>query len=325
METCTSVATEPESRRRGQSELPWQHHSSVTLFEIVDECMMLWGVPEQVHMQNMEQLQAHDHHQNVTEHGKATEYILNVHTYTQHRNWCSIPCSLQDMYTEATWTDSSPLPSFLTWANIYRRAIDSDEWLTQELWVRQAQIITSTDETFLPCGSPYCSSYWKVGPWMVFVPFRHWGGRLFIVHVFNSFLYHFEWMHDTRTCKMRSASHFQHDIQLDIRYRYTPPLRLTPIMVKVGNIVWKLHSVKEHYTTQSKELRTPNSTNWLSSTVHGIMAIIQPLQYVHVHMHTVSILFEPPYISFHTKTHTSILPPSPSHSLLTLPFPLALD
>jgi len=51
------------------------------------------------------------------------------------------------------------------------------------------------------------------------------------------------------------------------------------------------------------------------------MAIIQPLQYVHVCMHTVSILFEPLYISSHTKTHTSILPP-PHFSLPTdPPFP----
>jgi len=44
---------------------------------------MLWGDPEHVHMQNMEQLHAHDHHQNVTERSKATEYDLKcTHIYT---------------------------------------------------------------------------------------------------------------------------------------------------------------------------------------------------------------------------------------------------
>jgi len=34
----------------------------------VVEWWTLWGEPERVHVQNMEQLQAHDHYQNVTEH-----------------------------------------------------------------------------------------------------------------------------------------------------------------------------------------------------------------------------------------------------------------
>ena len=32
------------------------------------ECRTLWGEPERVYVQNMEQLQAHDQYQNVTEH-----------------------------------------------------------------------------------------------------------------------------------------------------------------------------------------------------------------------------------------------------------------
>jgi len=46
---------------------------------LLDECMTLWGKPDRVHVQNMEQLQAYDCHQNVTE-PQATEYL---HTYTQ--------------------------------------------------------------------------------------------------------------------------------------------------------------------------------------------------------------------------------------------------
>jgi len=39
---------------------------------ILDECTTLWGEPDQVHLQNMEQLNAHDHYQNATE-PQATE------------------------------------------------------------------------------------------------------------------------------------------------------------------------------------------------------------------------------------------------------------
>jgi len=35
---------------------------------ILVECRTLWGDPERVHVQNMEQLHAHGHYQNVTEH-----------------------------------------------------------------------------------------------------------------------------------------------------------------------------------------------------------------------------------------------------------------
>jgi len=44
-----------------------------TVIVILDECMTLWGEPERVHMQNMDQVHAQDYHQNVTE-PQATEY-----------------------------------------------------------------------------------------------------------------------------------------------------------------------------------------------------------------------------------------------------------
>jgi len=39
---------------------------------LLEECRTLWGEHEQVHVQNMEQLHAHDCYQNATEH-KSTD------------------------------------------------------------------------------------------------------------------------------------------------------------------------------------------------------------------------------------------------------------
>jgi len=41
------------------------------------ECRTLWGEPERVHVQNMEQLCAHDRYQNVTEHKTGHNNYMN--------------------------------------------------------------------------------------------------------------------------------------------------------------------------------------------------------------------------------------------------------
>jgi len=43
--------------------------------------MTLWGEPEEVHVQKMVRLHAHDCHQNVTEHS-TTQVTQNVHILT---------------------------------------------------------------------------------------------------------------------------------------------------------------------------------------------------------------------------------------------------
>jgi len=43
-------------------------HESFRSIIILVECTILWGKPERMHVQNIEQLHAHDRHQNVTEH-----------------------------------------------------------------------------------------------------------------------------------------------------------------------------------------------------------------------------------------------------------------
>jgi len=47
--------------------------------------MTFWGEPERVHMQNMEQLHAHELHQNVAEHSTTSGHKMwqNVHTSTR--------------------------------------------------------------------------------------------------------------------------------------------------------------------------------------------------------------------------------------------------
>ena len=79
---------------------------------ITRKCTTLWGEPERIHKQNMEQLHAYDCHQNVTE-PRATEiihcesglaiiYKHAAHRLVQHR--------LQ--VVEMAWTDDSTLAIF---------------------------------------------------------------------------------------------------------------------------------------------------------------------------------------------------------------------
>ena len=67
-----------------------------TNFPLLDECKTLWGEPERLHMNNMEQLHAHDCHQNVTEHsttsGKSS-HTQPIMVDTAH--WSNTPCALQ--------------------------------------------------------------------------------------------------------------------------------------------------------------------------------------------------------------------------------------
>ena len=76
----------------------------------------------------------------------------------------------------------------------------------------------------------------------------------------------------------------------------------------------EMHSVEE--------LRIPNCSNWLSNTVHEIMAILQPLQYmtyVHVNMHN-CISPVPSTHTYHLiPTHTLPFSSPPPH------FPLSTD
>ena len=53
---------------------------------ITRKCMTLWGDPERIHKQNMEQLHAYDCHLNVTE-TQATEIHTHVHTGTVRQPW----------------------------------------------------------------------------------------------------------------------------------------------------------------------------------------------------------------------------------------------
>ena len=70
------------------------------------------------------------------------------------------------MCTKEVWTDEALLPSLLTCTGAH---VTIGRWTSRDLqrtrpnlWVRQAviQTVASTDETFLPCGSPYNSSHW---------------------------------------------------------------------------------------------------------------------------------------------------------------------
>jgi len=47
------------------------------------ECRTLWGEPERVHVQNMEQLHAHDRYQNVTEHKPQATVYMTQNLQTQ--------------------------------------------------------------------------------------------------------------------------------------------------------------------------------------------------------------------------------------------------
>jgi len=53
---------------------------------ILDKCTTLWGKPDRVYMQNMEQLNAYDCYQNVTE-PQATEKNAHMYTGTVSQAW----------------------------------------------------------------------------------------------------------------------------------------------------------------------------------------------------------------------------------------------
>jgi len=63
------------------------------LYLQLDECMTLWGEPEWVHMQNVDQLHAYDCYQNVTE-SQATEYHTKVHKCTTQEQWVRLNWSM---------------------------------------------------------------------------------------------------------------------------------------------------------------------------------------------------------------------------------------
>ena len=121
--------------------------------------------PERLHIQNTEQLNAHDCHQNVTETFKRPQNVTqNVQTHEQHRNsesgyssvkqfrryvthgpyggaahWQPIMCSARHMghnvaYTKMAWTDEALLPQsyFSTYACPLELSIP--EWLQRSNW-----------------------------------------------------------------------------------------------------------------------------------------------------------------------------------------------
>ena len=64
-EQCWSTAVHDHIQ---PMENPYCYCGHTKLCNINDECMTLWGKPERLHMQNVEQIQSHDCHQNLTEH-----------------------------------------------------------------------------------------------------------------------------------------------------------------------------------------------------------------------------------------------------------------
>ena len=49
----------------------------------LEDCMTLWGEPKRVHMQNVEQLNAHDCHQNVIEYSTTSLHQKKTHMHKQ--------------------------------------------------------------------------------------------------------------------------------------------------------------------------------------------------------------------------------------------------
>jgi len=59
---------------------------------ILDECTTLWGKPDRVHKQNMEQLNAYDSHQNLRPQNITKRIHTHLHTncvsaHTQNKSW----------------------------------------------------------------------------------------------------------------------------------------------------------------------------------------------------------------------------------------------
>jgi len=161
--------------------------------------MILWGDPEQVHMQNMEQLHTHDQHQNMTEHGTTSGHriwskvytcIHNSGTGVAHHMFCRT-CTLR-LHRQI------PHPCHCFWhvLALIAAAIDGDEWLQ-----RNCESGSSTNYS-IDRGSLFCCAVVpvlaierQVHEWVpsLLSPLR---SRLLMVCVFNLLVYHFEWMHD---------------------------------------------------------------------------------------------------------------------------------
>ena len=110
----------------------------------------------------------HDRHQNVTMHSTTSGHRIwhkaYTHNYGQHRDyesswttpagiaymdaahWFSIPCALQDMYTEMAWINESTIAVLLTWRSPHR-------WVTSTQELSQTTM-APTDKTLLPSAAP---------------------------------------------------------------------------------------------------------------------------------------------------------------------------
>ena len=68
------------------------------LVNLLVECRTSWGEPERVHVQNMEQLHAHDRYQNVTEHKKPQATVHETKSTDMHNtDWLRRLASLAGM------------------------------------------------------------------------------------------------------------------------------------------------------------------------------------------------------------------------------------
>ena len=174
---------------------------------LLDECTILWGKPDRVHVQNMEQLQhltlirmwLYLRSQNITK--------KSIHVYTGTTSQASY--NTQDMHAahrlvqhmlqvvEMAWAGDSTLTIFFTCAtgSLYC-AVVLKRYDFNTGTVSQAAKTNSIDR--LPCGYLYCCSHWIGKSLNGLHPCcRHRGDRLSIVHVFNSQVV-FELMHDIK-------------------------------------------------------------------------------------------------------------------------------
>ena len=154
------------------SNLYHTHAWSYKLIKLV-ECRTLWGEPERVHVQNMEQLHAHDRYQNVAEHktsGHSTVYETNLQICTfaaqkvgqaiimvrlaspacsharsvwlLHAHGSNTPCALQDVST-LRWHSRRHAHRCGHWRGRSMWRVTSTEWAIVTM-----QKMASTDETF---------------------------------------------------------------------------------------------------------------------------------------------------------------------------------
>ena len=124
------------------------------------ECSTLWGEPERVHVQNMEQL-----HDCIPERdwAKPQATVYETKSTEMHNTESGSSMVQQACHACCVWSTLRLLSRRLLWHAIALIDVTigevgpCDEWLP--LWVA-TQIMASTDETFLSCGSPYRSSHW---------------------------------------------------------------------------------------------------------------------------------------------------------------------